>query len=129
MSKMTEDEVFEQNLNGLPENYKLDPTKRRKHQVIKPEDATVQISLKIEGELLDRLKTAAKAKGLGYQTLLKQLVRSGLESEAKHLAVDGALQTQLEASMQIAVQALVQATLLAVTESRDPVLARKAKNA
>lgn len=84
--KLTEDEVFEQNLSGLPEGYTLNPERRRKHTVIKPEETTVQISLKIEGDLLSKLKKSASEKGLGYQTLLKQLVRSGLEAEEKGVA-------------------------------------------
>lgn len=118
MSKMSEDEVFERNLEGLPENYRLNPAKRREHKVIKPADATVQISLKIEGDLLDRLKKTARAKGLGYQTLLKQLVRAGLEPEEKQQVTEP-FQAQIEANMHIAVQALVQAAVLAAKNENN----------
>lgn len=41
-------------------------------------DVTVQISLKIEGDLLKALRTRAKALDKPYQTLLKQILRREL---------------------------------------------------
>lgn len=112
IGNMTEDEVFEAYANGLPENFQPDFSKARKNRFLKSDSDTVQISLKIEGDLLERLKRVAEEKGLGYQTLLKQLVRAGLDAESKTIE-PSTVQSQLEANMRTAVQALVNAAVLA----------------
>ena len=46
---------------------------------INPKDEVVLISVRMEGDLLDALKTAAAAEGKPYQTLMKQLLREKLK--------------------------------------------------
>ena len=81
MSKMTEDEAFEYYQNDLPEDFKLDKSKvvRRKVDLTK---STVQISLKLEYDLLSNLKKEAEDEGIGYQTLMKQIIKNYFHDKA-----------------------------------------------
>lgn len=74
MKKTTEDEVFEYYQTDLPEDFKVDRSKIRRKQVDMSK-ATVQISLKLENDLLTKLKEEADQQDTGYQTLMKQIIR------------------------------------------------------
>ena len=45
---------------------------------IDPKDEMVLISVRVEGDLLDALKAAAEKTNLGYQTVMKELLRERL---------------------------------------------------
>jgi len=54
---------------------------------IEPRDEMVLISMRIEGDLLDALKAKATETKIGYQTLMKELVRVQLGLEPRvHLS-------------------------------------------
>jgi predicted DNA binding CopG/RHH family protein len=75
---ISEDEVFQDYQNGLPEDFKLEEAKIRR----KPVDlkkATVQISMKIEYGLLQEIKQTAEKEGIPYQTLMKRILRDHLK--------------------------------------------------
>lgn len=50
---------------------------------IDPRNVRVSISMRIEGDLLDALKAAAKRTNVTYQTLFKELARAGLGLNAR----------------------------------------------
>ena len=75
MKKMNEDELFEHYQNDITKDFKVDKTKIRRKKV-ELTKATVQISLKLEYELLANLKEEAEKEGLGYQTLMKQIIKN-----------------------------------------------------
>lgn len=74
MTKKTEDEVFEYYQNDLPEDFKVDRSKIRRKKVDMSK-ATVQISLKLENDLLVKLRDEGDKQDIGYQTLMKQIIR------------------------------------------------------
>lgn len=78
---MTEDEVFDYYQNDLPEDFKLDKSKVVRKGKIDTSKSTVQISLKIEYELLMTLKDEAENEGIGYQTLMKQIIKNYLHDK------------------------------------------------
>jgi predicted DNA binding CopG/RHH family protein len=53
---------------------------------IDPKDVTVQISLKVEEDLLDALRARASKLGLGYQTLMKQMLREKIAEEQEDVS-------------------------------------------
>jgi len=53
----------------------------------RPADATTAISLRLERDLKTRLVALAKAKGMAYQTLLKQFVAERVYEEEKRMGV------------------------------------------
>ena len=76
MNKMNEDETFEYYQNDLDENFKLDKSKVIRRKKVGLSKATVQISLKLEYDLLTELKKEADTEGIGYQTLMKQIIKT-----------------------------------------------------
>jgi predicted DNA binding CopG/RHH family protein len=85
---MTEDEEFEFYQNDLTEDFKLDRSKviRKKVDLSK---ASVQISLKLEYDILDKLKEESEKEGIGYQTHLKNILKSHfVEKELKSEILD-----------------------------------------
>jgi len=72
-------------------------------------DVTVQISLKIEGDLLKAIRSRATAEGKPYQTLLKQMLRAQLghhngdpEDVRKRLAdLEGQVQSLMKGPREI----------------------------
>ncbi len=73
----SEDKVFNDYQNGLPEDFNPKEAKIRR----KPVDlrkSTVQISMKIEYELLQEIKEMAENEGIPYQTLMKRILRDHL---------------------------------------------------
>lgn len=79
MKATNEDELFEIYQDDIKDDFKLDKSKIIRKKVELP-NANVQISLKIEYELLDKLKFEAEEKGIGYQTLLKNIVKDYFKS-------------------------------------------------
>lgn len=76
--KISEDKVFQDYHDGLPEDFNLKEAKIRR----KPVDlrkSTVQISMKIEYELLQEIKELAENEGVPYQTLMKRILRDHLQ--------------------------------------------------
>lgn len=57
-------------------------------ETIEDKDVTVQISLKIEGDLLKAIRVRAKELDKPYQTIMKQLLREklGMSGEQENLA-------------------------------------------
>jgi predicted DNA binding CopG/RHH family protein len=53
----------------------------------RPADASVAISLRLEKDLKQRLVALAKAKGMAYQTLLKQFLTERIYEEEKRAGV------------------------------------------
>ncbi len=45
--------------------------------------ASVQIAIRLPGDDLEQARKIATRKGIGYQTLIKMLVREGLQREAR----------------------------------------------
>ena len=76
--KISKNEVFEAYKDGLPEDFNLESSKVRRKPV-KMQGVTVQISMKIEYELLQNIKNASEKKGLPYQTFIKQILRNHLK--------------------------------------------------
>lgn len=76
MNKMNEDETFEYYQNDLDEDFKLDKSKVIRRKKVDLSKATVQISLKLEYDLLTELKKEADNEGIGYQTLMKQIIKT-----------------------------------------------------
>lgn len=74
MKSTNEDELFDIYQNDVDNNFKIDKSKIVRRKVDLP-NSSVQISLKIEYELLEKLKTESEELGIGYQTLLKNIVR------------------------------------------------------
>ncbi|MEK7433528.1 MAG: CopG family antitoxin [Cyanobacteriota bacterium] len=74
MKATNEDELFEVYQEEIKEDFKIDKSKIKRKNFDLP-NSNVQISLKIEYELLDKLKKESEEKGIGYQTLLKNIVR------------------------------------------------------
>lgn len=70
MKSTNKDDLFEVYQNDMDDNFKLDKSKIIRKQIDLP-NANVQISLKIEYELLDKLKSESELLGMGDQTLLK----------------------------------------------------------
>lgn len=52
---------------------------------IQPKDELVMISIKMEGDLLDALKSKAKEMNQPYQTLLKKMLRESLDLKTSEL--------------------------------------------
>lgn len=83
---VSEDKVFEDYQEGLPEDFKLEGANiRRKDADLQA--ATVEISLKMEYGLLKKIRQAAEQEGLSYQTLITRILqdymkRSSLEQSA-----------------------------------------------
>jgi hypothetical protein len=50
---------------------------------IDPKDEMVLISVRMEGDLLDSLKMAAEQTNMGYQTIMKELLRERLGLDPK----------------------------------------------
>jgi len=73
---MSEGEAFEYYQNDLTEDFKLDKSKIVRRKKVDLSKATVQISLKLEYELLSDLKQEAENEGIGYQTLMKQIIKN-----------------------------------------------------
>jgi predicted DNA binding CopG/RHH family protein len=72
--KISEDEVFEDYQDGLPEDFTFEESHiRRKHVDLK--NSTVQISLKIEYELFKDIRRVAEQKAISYQALIKQILQ------------------------------------------------------
>jgi predicted DNA binding CopG/RHH family protein len=61
-----------------PKNQKGSPLVRKLSQI-----SSVQITLRLPGPDLARALEIADRKGMGYQTLLKMLVREGLRRESR----------------------------------------------
>jgi hypothetical protein len=59
---------------------------------------------------VEQLKELAHQKGIGYQTLLKQFVRDGIERMQNPLSES--TQKEVEASIMVAVKSVVQAAVL-----------------
>lgn len=78
MNKISDDEVFEYYQNGLPEDFKLDKTKIRRKKVDMSK-ATVQISIKFDVNLLQRVRDKAEEKDMPYQTFIKEIIKGYLE--------------------------------------------------
>ena len=76
--KISENEVFEAYKDGLPEDFNLESSKVRRKPV-KMQGATVQISIKMEYDLLQNIKKVSKKEGLPYQTFIKQILRNYLK--------------------------------------------------
>lgn len=76
MNKMNEDETFEYYQNDLEEDFKLDKSKVIRRKKVDLSKTTVQISLKLEYDLLTELKKEADTEGIGYQTLMKQIIKT-----------------------------------------------------
>ena len=112
VKSLSEDDVFEAYANGLPEGFKPDYSKARRNRFIQKEsdEQTIQISLKIEAGVVEQLKELAHQKGIGYQTLLKQFVRDGIERMQNPLSES--TQKEVEASIMVAVKSVVQAAVL-----------------
>jgi predicted DNA binding CopG/RHH family protein len=71
---ITEDQVFEDYEDGLPEDFSLaGATIRRKHVDLK--EATVQIALHIDYALFKDIQHAAAQQGLPYEAFILQLLR------------------------------------------------------
>ena len=81
MNKMNEDETFNYYQDDLTENFKIDKSKIRRKEVDLSK-SYVQISLKIEYDLLDKLKKEADNEGTGYQTLMKQIIKDYFHDKA-----------------------------------------------
>ena len=78
-TKITEDQVAQDYENGLPEGFRLDKSKIQRKPVMTEEPkVTIQISLKLDADLLDAIKQAATDKGLPYQTFIKQVLKEYL---------------------------------------------------
>lgn len=58
----------------MDDDFNLDKSKIIIKKIDLP-NANVQISLKIECELLDKLKSESEVLGIGYQNLLKNIAR------------------------------------------------------
>lgn len=76
--KISEDKVYEDYKNGLPEDFKLEGAQIRR-KAVDLKKATVQISMKIEYELLQEIKQTAENEGIPYQTLMKRILRDQLK--------------------------------------------------
>jgi predicted DNA binding CopG/RHH family protein len=91
--KISEDKIFEDYQDGLPEDFRLAEAKiRRKH--VDLTGSMVQISMHIEYDLLKEIKQDADKKGIAYQALIKQILRehlkrSSLEQEANDTLSEG----------------------------------------
>lgn len=78
-TKISEDQVAQDYDKGLPEGFRLDKSKIRRKPVMTDEPkVTVQISLKLDADLLEGIKQAATDKGLPYQTFIKQVLKEHL---------------------------------------------------
>lgn len=85
MNSTNKDDLFEVYQNDMDDNFKLDKSKIVRKKIDLP-NANVQISLKIEYELLDKLKSESELLGMGYQTLLKNIARDYFKaSETKKI--------------------------------------------
>lgn len=72
--KITEEQIFEDYQDGLPEDFSLEGAKIRRKPV-NLEGATVQISLPIDYALLKDIKQAADQQGLPYKAFIMQILR------------------------------------------------------
>jgi predicted DNA binding CopG/RHH family protein len=82
MKKTSEDEVFEYYQNGLPEDFKIDKSKIVRRKAVDMSKATVQISIKFEHSLLEKVREEAQKKNMPYQTFIKEILKSHLEKES-----------------------------------------------
>ena len=90
--KISEDQVFEAYQEGLPNDFSLKGAKIKK-KTFDPNKSTVQISIKVEYDLLMEIKKSAEEKGMPYQTFIKQAVREymrenlegGIESKIRSI--------------------------------------------
>ena len=86
--KISEDKVFEDYQDGLPEDFRLEGAKiRRQHVDLK--GAMVQISLQIEYDLLQEIKQEADKKAMPYQMLIKQILRDHFKHSSLEQRVSG----------------------------------------
>lgn len=86
---VSEDRVFEDYQDGLPEDFTLAGAKIRRKPVAL-EAATVQIALNIDYDLLKGISQAAEQEGLPYQTLIQRIIRdyvqrSSLEQRVRRI--------------------------------------------
>ncbi len=84
---------------------------------IEPKDEKIRISIIMEGDLLDALKTRAKELGRPYQTLMKEVLRKNLQIEIPgHFDFDALMQKVQE----------INTKLDHVQETEDQILAKRA---
>lgn len=74
---ISEDRVDQDYKKGLPEDFNLKGAKIRRKKV-DLRKSTVQISMKIEYDLLQEIKEIAEKEGVPYQTLMKRILREHL---------------------------------------------------
>ncbi len=74
---ISEDRVAQDYKQGLPEDFNLKGAKIRRKKV-DVRKSTVQISMKIEYELLQEIRETAEKEGVPYQTLMKRILRDHL---------------------------------------------------
>ena len=78
---ISEDEVFEDYQDGLPEDFQLEGALIRRKEIDRSK-TTVQIALNIDYGLLKEIKQAADQKRLPYQALIAQILRDHLTRQA-----------------------------------------------
>lgn len=78
---ISEDEVFEDYQDGLPEDFQLAGALIRRKE-IDLSTTTVQIALNIDYDLLKEIKQAADQKRLPYQVLITQILRDHITRRA-----------------------------------------------
>lgn len=61
------------------------------------------ISIRMEIEILENLKTIAKHRGLGYQPLIRQILQRWVDSELKQIAIE-AMESEKEKPVKYAMK-------------------------
>lgn len=78
---ISEDDVFENYQDGLPEDFQLEGALIRRKE-IDLSKTTVQIALNIDYDLLKEIKQAADQKRLPYQVLITQILQDHITRRA-----------------------------------------------
>ncbi len=81
MNKIHEDQVFEYYQDGLPDDFKIDKSKIVRKKV-DMDNSTVQISIKFDFKLLEKVRNEAEKKSIPYQTFIKDIIRDYFDEES-----------------------------------------------
>ncbi len=82
IKKMTEDEEFDFYQNDVVDYSKIDKSKIVRKPQIDVDKSTVQISIKFDYKLLEKVRLEAELKAVPYQTFLKDIIRDYFEEES-----------------------------------------------
>jgi len=81
------EEAWESGALGLDERYvAVDPEQAATEALIEQTLGLKPISIRLEASLIEDFKMLAEIEGMGYQTLMRTVLRRFAEAEIKHLA-------------------------------------------